>query len=247
MKNIRSHVGVPHFLLKRFANEEKQVAVFDLGRKTKFYVSPNKIGVEKNYYDEQTEQLLSRKEELPFNNLLLKLDKADAYYKKTSLLNENRKTVLEFIKFQHMRSKRTLESVNMQSLFANSFGSFTHSKLLEITTKLRSNPIEMIPAPQAMLMLETNGARLVNSSLGTYFVPRLKPSSANAFELKCILVPISCSEAICVVHSFPEQYSHLCCDPDDTNKLNDWCYISEKILGNGFLFAEDISDLPKVS
>lgn len=239
-ENIRSHVGVPRFLLNRFANDRQQVAVFDVMRQKNYCASPAKIGVEKGYYDDQAEQLLSECEEAPFSNLLIKLDKTNKLYKKTRLLYEDKEIVLDFVKFQFMRAKTNLAAVNEYSVTAKVFGEYSHSDLLKITTLLSSNPILMIKQPWQILMLESKNKNLINSSLGLYFVPSLKSKTQN--EIKYIVIPISKSEAICITHSMLEEYSHFFASARNAEELNKWCMIFERNLGNGFVFATNICD-----
>lgn len=239
-KNIRCHVGIPKFLINRFANEKKEVAVLNLLNKNKYYDTPKDIGIEKNYYTAQTEELLSKNVEAPFSSLLLELDNEKELYKKTYTLNENIKTIENFVKFQFMRAKVTLKQINEISVSASIFGDYNHSNLLEIASKMSNNPILMIPSPWQLLMLEAAEMNLLNSSLGLYFVPETNISLINS--LKYIIIPISKFEAICISHTLKEPCSHFEVKGEEVKKLNKLCLAFETYCGNGFLLANNVND-----
>lgn len=238
--NIRCHVGIPKFLINRFANEKKEVAVWNLTTYKSYYAAPKNIGIEKNHYTAQTEKALSKTVEAPFSSLLLELDNEKELYEKTNILNKNIKIIENFVKFQFMRAKKTLEKINDTSISASIFRNYTHSKLLEITTIMSSNPILMIPSPWQLLMLEASEIDLINSSLGLYFIPETNTSLKN--DLKYIIIPISKSEAICISHTLKEPYSHYEIKGEEIKKINKICLVFETYCGNGFLLANNTND-----
>lgn len=239
--NIRSHVGAPRFLISRFANKNKQVAVLDLSHQNKYYASPKNIGVEKGYYDQQSESLLSETDETHFSELLLSLDKERKLNEKTNLLSKSTEIIETFVKFQFLRSKKSLEIINDNSPSVTLFGDYLHSDLLKISTRIPSNPISMIESPHQVLILEATGMNLVSSSLGLYFVPKKNGTSNCAIDY--IVIPISKSEAICILHSLGQPYSHIEATEGQIKELNKSCLNFERELGNGFLFANKMDDL----
>lgn len=111
MSHHNSHVGIPKSLLSSYSNGNKLYVANLLNNKI-YPSNPDKIGVIKDYYDDETELLLSNVLESSLGQLLNGIKNMDKTYEITNYLNANHSTLAEFIKIQLQRSKKSLELFN---------------------------------------------------------------------------------------------------------------------------------------
>ena len=107
-----SHVQMPKFMLKRFADENHNLYYYDV--KCGFIGTRGKaksINTVKDYYSEEIENLLNSTIEDPMGKLLIKIDQINVDDLDFSMTPEYRKLILEFIWSLLCRNPKTLESV----------------------------------------------------------------------------------------------------------------------------------------
>lgn len=69
MENIKSHVQMPKFMLKRFVNEEKYFYYYDVANESISKGYPKTLNTRLGFYSSDMEKLLSQKVEEPFSKI----------------------------------------------------------------------------------------------------------------------------------------------------------------------------------
>lgn len=237
MSHHNSHVGIPKSLLSSYANGNK-LFVANLQNNKIYASNPEKIGVVKDYYDDETELLLSNVLESSLGQLLNDIKIMDKSYEITNYLNSNHQVLENFIKIQLQRPKKSLELFNQHSLTAKVYGDLNPSEYLTLVSKVDNiNMLSFIKGNLfARLCVASENSIFITNSLGFYFVPDKKNNSILSF-----VIPFEPKKAI-YIEKFPEEHSdashYLVPDPHILY-LNKICAAFEKASGNGVLISTE--------
>lgn len=229
------HVGVPKFIENGFSNNG-QVYCYNLLNDKGYHTSTDRLGTEKNYYDENVEKkLLADNIEYQFSLFYNVFCFTTDLNFMASFLNKNIKPVEQFFSFMFMRSKKTLEVVNDNSLSRELFGNLNHSDLLRQNLVIQSNPLTMIGAEyQFYPLINFSSKHFLNNSVG--FCAIENNASINAFFLPLY------SRAGILIANYDNFHNsnYLIIEPDRNDKvdlINKKICKTEKEMGNSFIFG----------
>lgn len=235
---MNSHVGIPKCILKEFANKNT-VCVFNLEKKKEYIQSIDTAGTIHNYYNLETEQILSDKVESNFGALIMKLKNLNSYKEKTEEIYNNLGTIESFIVYQFQRSEKSLESYNKNSLLALFFRPLTHSEYLQIIDKIepkKINILSMMKQPMSIrIALNKSDEDFITNSIGFYFS---EDKETNLID--CVFIPISSREVIVIRPSdeLSKVTTYYYANDERANIMNRLCIIFEKSCGNGYIFSK---------
>ncbi len=235
---MNSHVGTPKCILEKFATG-KSVCVFNLEKNKEYAQSVDTAGTEHNYYDEETEKLLSDNAESGFGALMKKLYKLKTYKEKTKILYENTKIIESYMVYQLQRSKKSLEDFNEHSLTALVYGPLTHSEYLKLISQVDPSKINILiylKQPMSIRIALNNGETdFIDNSIGFYYSFNKETKQIDNF-----FIPISNREVI-TINSYDkknEKTSYYYVDEERVNIMNSYCIVLEKAYGNGFIYSK---------
>ena len=238
MSNFHSHVGIPKCLQLEFANKE-QIQVFDVARNKAYSSNCDRAGTENHYYDEDVEDLLSKRVETGLSLLIKELKACANNVEFANCLQSHTAILEDFFKFQLQRSKKMLEGINKNSLSAKVYGPYSHSDLLRTIDSINANILETLGNSLFALRIICDEQQyFVTNSLGFYCVIDNK-------TIKYFIIPLSNKDAICIQNGFnkEEPCSHYIMDERINNYFNKMCYQFEKQLGNGYIYAKEKAEL----
>jgi len=127
-KEIKSHVQMPNFLLKEFEDIGHNLYYFDISNANfhfrEYFIKKGhskSLNVEKGYYSQFGENLLSKGSEEPFSKIVRTLKATDFDQSPLYFGSDFRLDVLTFIGALFFRDKKMLEVIGANSLFFNAF------------------------------------------------------------------------------------------------------------------------------
>lgn len=241
MGHHNSHVGIPKTLLNSYSDSHP-LYVGDLNRNKIYLSTPDKIGIIKDYYNDEVEQMLSNNLETGLGSLIKTIKGMKKYSDIAKYLNKNHTIIEEFVKIQLQRSKKSLDSFNENSLTSKVYGELSHSDYLEMVFKVDNiNMLSMIGGNLFARVCVANEKHcFVTNSLGFYFIPNVETKS-----IISIVIPYESKKAI-YIERFREDEkpaSHYYVPDSHILYLNKLCYSFDKNVGNGLLVSTERSEL----
>lgn len=236
------HVGIPKFIQKKFS-KNNQVYCYDYIRKKEYYVSIDRLGVEKNYYEKNVEiNILSNDIENRFAPFFDKYLKNDNSQNKLIMLLENEKLVIEFLIFMIYRSKKYLSKINGESIINNTITPLNHSELLRYLNDEKVKIIDNNSDFRCFHIINKTNEPFINNSIGFAFFKTRTNEEVYYMPLNLTegLFITNVSDIICNVDGFIESESNLIIE-----SLNEKISIYEKNNGNGFIFGYDMKSVQK--
>lgn len=235
------HIGVPKFIENGFSKNHK-VAKIDLIRKKIYFESIDTLGTKKNYYDKVIENaLLSKGVETRFSSFITKLKSEKKMYLTQTIIKNNIDTILEFVKFAYLRSTAVFESVKSGSITADMINNFSHSVFLAISSQIYCNSLQMLNDEITIFMvINETEKNFINNSLGVGY--RISKKCNFSF----FWLPITTTKGI-IIKTFEDrdlEITHYIADTlNCVEELNEIIFLTEKAIGNGFIFGESEEDI----
>lgn len=236
MAHHKSHIGIPNTLLKSYS-EGNQLYAVNLKKGLRCYLTkPENAGVEKDYYDDETENLLSSEIETDLGAFLKELKVKGSMCEKVNFINSKHNILEKFIKFQLQRSKNILNFFNKNSLSSKKLGYLSHSDYIKFISKTESiNILSLIEGSIfARVCVATECNSFITNSLGFYVIPDIEQKTMEA-----VIIPYSSKEAIYISNFDGDLFSHYEVSDKNLYTLNRYCYDFENFFGNGFIFSVD--------
>lgn len=117
-KKKQSHIQIPRFVLKRFANDQGFLAYYDINKSilgTKG--TPKTMNTEENYYSDIGERYWNSEVESELSALIKKLDKGDTDTPRSTLPGDFYLLSIKYLHSLMARSPRTHRTVENKSVF----------------------------------------------------------------------------------------------------------------------------------
>lgn len=225
-KRINSHIGIPKFLIKRFADKDEHVFEYAIEAGTTSKKSPKSIGTSLDYYDEKTEGSLSREIEVEFSNFLREIDKRDTLEEKNFVLSTHGEIVQKFLITQLLRSP--VVHLKVMDDLQEETGSYelTPSKIMgEFVKRFEESPNDFLFDDMTSFCALSPKGDLITNSMGFYFV------YANDVPT-CAVIPVSPKGAIVTMKKEDFVAKEMPWD-----RLNLYCKTMEIVSGQGILLA----------
>ena len=235
------HIAIPRFIEEGFAVSGKVESYdFDPDR---FRSSPtSKLGTAEDYYDQDVEKtLLANKVENEFSKLYKDITSTMNPIFIKCCLDNNKELVTQFFSFAFLRAKKSLQTINDNSLSSAVFGEMDHSELLRIQTYIQVNPLQLVGEKYEILPLfNFSKTKLIDNSIGIGIKILEQKKFLFFMPLNPRLGLIFCDESF----SGGEEYFYI--PPGDdryARELNNMIVQFEHVYGNGFLFGQSKADL----
>lgn len=231
------HVGVPKFIENGFSNDGK-VYCYNLKVDKSYYDSINKLGTKNNYYEDDVEkELLAQGVELQFSLFYNDFCGTTDPNQMSKILSSNINLVEQFFSFMFMRSIKTLDIINKNSLSSKLLGDLNHSELLRLHSKLQTNPFKMIGDNYRFYpLVNLTSIHLINNSVGFGLL-------INSNHEISFFIPLNIRVGILITNETTLKDSDFTyIGPNGTNKtdlLNKRICYAEKVIGNGFIFGDN--------
>ena len=231
------HIGVPRFIEKGFS-KNCQVYVYDVIREKEYKMSIDRLGTKQNYYDKDVEEnLLANGIENNFSQLYIDFCNANRVSKKKEILDQNLELVTQFFSFMYMRSKKTLNQVNNESITAKLFGEMRHSDLLRLQSLTKTNPLKIIDEKYILYPIVNNSETLfINNSIG--FGMMINKEGKYSF-----VIPLNTHNAILITRDLDSlEFDGFLIETGENEKadsINKVIVRTEKVIGNGFFFGKE--------
>ena len=238
-KMSHDHIGIPKFIEKGFSNNEK-VYCYDLLNDKVYQTSIDRLGTKNNYYDKDVEkELLAKKIEYQFSLFYNDFCGTTDLDSMVSILKGNIKLVEQFFSFMFARSRKTLDIVNKNSLSSKELGNLSHSEFLKLNLGIQKNPLEMMGNEYQFYPLINFSSKIfINNSVGFCAIKSKNNNSIIAF-----FIPLNFRVGIFITNDDNFKNSNsIIIRPDETDKvdfLNNKICITEKEIGNGFIFGDN--------
>lgn len=152
-----------------------------------------------------------------------------------SILDLNTKLVEQFFSFMFLRAKKSLETINNESITSAVFGNLEHSELLRIQTIIKVNPLQIIGEKYCFYpLVNLSDCSFINNSIGfAIMISKNKEIS--------IIIPLNEKIAIFISNNSElRAYEFLYIESEGAEKvdeINTSISIMEKEYGNGFIFG----------
>ncbi len=231
------HVGIPRFIEKGFSNNNEKAYCYNLKNDKGYCVSIDRLGTQKNYYDEDVEkELLAQKIEKQFSLFYNDFCGTTNPNIMTNILKENTKLVEQFFSFMFMRSKKTLNIFNNNSISSKMLGNLSHSDLLRTNLEIQTNPFKMIGDEYRFYpLINLSSKHFINNSVGFCAIE-------NKNNITAFFIPLDFRVGILITNDdYLNGSDFTFIDPNGINKadlINKKICITEKEIGNGFIFGE---------
>lgn len=238
---MHSHIGVPKFIQKGFS-KNNSVAKLDIANKKIYFESIDRLGTENNYYTDTIEkQVLAMGVEANFSSFITKLKNEEKIYLTQKIIKENINSILEFVKFAYARSKRVFNKVKNENVTTELFKDFSHSTFLGITSQIDCNPLQMLDdGITIFVVINETEKNFINNSVGFGYNVNKK----NKFSF--FWIPIETKKGI-IIKTYEEkdlETTHYIADRlNYVEQLNMIMFLTEKCLGNGFIFGQEKKDV----
>lgn len=232
-----NHIGIPKFIQKGFSDNGR-VYVYDLIRDIEYKTSIDTLGTQNNYYDDVVEkEILSSGVETQFGSFYHDFCEAKNLEDMKSMLDTNTNLVERFFSFMFLRSKKSLESINSESITSKVFGFLSHSDLLKIQMCINVNPLKIIGDKYKFYPLVNHSkTEFINNSIGFGLM-------INKINERTFVIPLNTKVAILISNVVEiEKNDFLCIEPKDyekADKINKSISKMEKEYGNGFIFGRE--------
>lgn len=153
------------------------------------------------------------------------------------ILDANTNLIEQFFSFMFLRAKKSLESINNESITSLVFGSLSHSDLLRIQMAINMNPLKIIGDKYKFYPL-VNFSKIgfINNSIGFGLM-------INKANDKMFVIPLNTRVAILISKAEEiEENDCLYIEPEGYEKadrINKSISKMEKEYGNGFIFGKE--------
>lgn len=232
------HVGVPRFIEEGFSNSGR-VYCYNLVIDKIYPTNTERLGTKNNYYEDDVEKdILAQDVEHQFSLFYKDFCSTRDPDVMVKILNLNQQLVKEFLSFMCMRSKKVLDEINKNCLSASPRGKvLSHSELLRKNSLLKVDFLKMIENKHSYHpLINCSKTHLINNSVGYGII--LLGGKVNSFYM-----PLNYRVGILVTSDVETQNGDVIwITPSEDKKamlLNQSICVTEKVLGNGFIFSEE--------
>lgn len=231
------HIGVPRFIEEGFSNSGR-VYCYNLAIDKIYPTNTERLGTKNNYYEEDVEKdLLAQDVEHQFSLFYKDFCSTCDPDVMVKILNLNQQLVKEFLSFMCMRSKKVLDEINANSFSSLLLGNLSHSRLLRINSFLKVDFLKMIENKHSYHpLINCSKTHLINNSVG--YGITLLGGKVNSFYM-----PLNYRVEILVTSDSETQNGDMIWIMPSEDKvamrLNRSICVTEKVLGNGFIFSDD--------
>ncbi len=228
------HVGIPKFIEKGFSNDDK-VYCYDLIVDKGYHASIKRLGTMNNYYDKDVEkELLAQNIEKEFSLFYNDFCGTTDPNLMANILKINVKLVEQFFSFMFMRSKKTLNIVNDNSLSSKVLGDLNHSELLRLNLDIQTNPLMMLGNEyQFYPLINFSSKHFINNSVGFCVIE--KDNFINAF-----FIPLNLRVGIFITNDdYFKNLDYTIIKPDEDDKIDlinkRTCITEKKLATDSYL------------
>lgn len=230
------HIGIPKFIERGFSNNGK-VYCYDLHQDKVYGTNIDRLGTKNNYYEDDVEKkLLAEGVEKEFSNFYNDFCGTINTDALINILNANTELVTQFFSFMFTRAKKTLETVNKESITSQLFGDLSHSDLLRVQSIINTNPLGIIGDNYKFFpLINFSNEHFINNSLGFGIMIN---------KDKEISIVILLNRRLGILVSNNQEFGDselFYIEPEGYKKaitINNCICKLEKNLGNGFIFGE---------
>lgn len=229
------HIGIPKFIQKGFSIDNK-TNVYNIKENKSYITSVDRLGTEKDYYDEEVEtKILAKGVEYQFSEFYHQFCSIKEYECLKNLVDSNVKLLEQFFSFMFLRAKKALEQVKQNCLFTILFGEMTHSLLLKIQSNINTNPLSIIGDKYSFYpLINFSDTLFINNSIG--FGILINESKEYSF-----VIPFNTKRGIIISGNTNLPNTDLfyisSAAEEKADAINKCIIRTEKVLGNGFFFG----------
>ena len=230
------HIGVPKFIEKGFSINNS-VYCYNLINDKCYGNSIDRLGTKNNYYDEDVEKtLLANKIECQFSIFYNDFINAKTSDELVALVKNNNAVIEQFFSFMYLRSMKTLNEINKESITAKIFGDISHSELLRINSLINVNPFKIIGESYSFYpLLNLSSINFINNSVGYSIL-------INQNEKISFFIPLTTNKGILITNNENlknKEWTYIEKDAlESIEHMNKTICRTEKVIGNGFIFGD---------
>ena len=182
---MNSHIQMPRFLMKRFKNKNGKVFYLDLETNDIKESTLDELGTEKNYYSDQTEELLNKKTEDKFARFVDRVQRfLEEEEKSITFPIDVENSFRAFIRGATVRSELAKQSFLSNSQVTSLFPlQFSHDWLVHTAINKGSNYMPQLDSYKTVV--------LINRTDNGFVAPRNCFFEVTSDGTKCICVPVA--------------------------------------------------------